>query len=58
MMELSENVQVRKQSVCEHETTVVEDSMIFCASCGEEIHRIISKGKEYSERYIYISVQV
>ena len=45
---------------CEHKTTVYEDSMIFCVSFGEEIHRIISTGKDelarfpsYSERYIY-----
>ena len=52
-MELSENIQVKKQMACEHKTTVVEDRMILCASCGEEIHRIISTGKEYSERFIY-----
>ena len=45
---------------CEHKTTVVENSALFCVSCGEEIHRIISTGKgelarfpSYSERYIY-----
>ena len=40
---------------CKHETTVDEDSVIFCASCGEEIHRIMSTGKEYSERFVYRS---
>ena len=38
---------------CEHKTTVVEDGMIFCVSCGEEIHRIISTGKDYSERFLF-----
>ena len=41
------------EKVCKHETTVVEDSVIFCVSCGEEIHRIISTGKDYSERFVY-----
>ena len=38
---------------CEHKITVVEDGMIFCVSFGEEIHRIISTGKDYSVRFLY-----
>ena len=50
------------EHACNHKSMVVEDSMIFCTSCGEEIHRIISTGKDklaqarrYPKIYIYIS---
>ena len=55
MTDLFENIQVKKQSVCNHKTTVVEDIVIFCVSCGEEIHRVISTGKDYSEGIVYRS---
>ena len=51
----NEYIQVKKQSVCKHKTTVVEDGMLFCVSCGEDIHRIISTEKDELARFPHYS---
>ena len=38
----------QREHCCEHENTVVEDGMLFCVSCGEEIPKIISTEKSFN----------